>query len=116
MNTVERVIALCEEKGIALSRLEKDCGFGNGYIGKKLKSGMLPADRLEKIADYLEEDYNYLLHGKFKTWEFNLKDERLLSICDMYEKMNNAGRETLFDIATSLFEKNKYKKESSKVG
>lgn len=110
MNTVERIIDLCRKKGITLSRLERECGFGNGYLGKKLKSGTLPADRLEKIAEYLGEDYNYLLHGEWKTWEFNIHDERLLTICEIYDKMNESGRETLLDIATSLFDKDKYKK------
>lgn len=52
MNTVERVKAICKERGIALTRMERDLGFANGYIGQ-LKKGTIPADRLGLIADYL---------------------------------------------------------------
>lgn len=52
MNTVERVKMICKERKIPLSRLERECGFSNGYIGQ-LKKGSIPDDRLLKIASYL---------------------------------------------------------------
>lgn len=49
---VEIVRALCEERKIAVSKLEKDCGFSNGYLNpKKLKT--IPYDRAVVIAEYL---------------------------------------------------------------
>ncbi|MDD3394314.1 MAG: helix-turn-helix transcriptional regulator [Anaerotignum sp.] len=63
MNTVELVKKLCKEKGIAISRLERDCGFSNGYI-RKLKEGKFPSDRLSVIAEYLNVSIDYLLTGK----------------------------------------------------
>lgn len=63
MNSVERVKAICRERGIAISKLEKDLGFGNGYIGQ-LKKGVFPNDRLYKIAEYLETDPDFLATGK----------------------------------------------------
>ena len=55
MNTVERVKMICKERKIPLSRLERECGFANGYISQ-LKKGSIPADRLQMIADYLGMD------------------------------------------------------------
>lgn len=52
MNEVEKVRQICKERKIPISRLEKECGFANGYIGQ-LKKGVFPSDRLIKIADYL---------------------------------------------------------------
>lgn len=52
MNSVERVKALCKERKIPISRLERDLGFANGYISQ-LRKGVFPSDRLAKIADYL---------------------------------------------------------------
>lgn len=52
MNTVECIKAICKKRKIPISRLEKDCGFSNGYIGQ-LKKGTLPDDRLQKVAEYL---------------------------------------------------------------
>lgn len=62
MTTVERVKAILKERGIAVSKLEKDLGFSNGYIAQ-LRRGMFPADRLDKIADYLGTTTEYLLGG-----------------------------------------------------
>lgn len=66
MNSVERVKAICAERKIAISKLEKDLHFGNGYIGQ-LRKGTFPADRLAKIADYLDVTTDYLLTGKEKA-------------------------------------------------
>ena len=52
MDSVEKVKMLCKERGIALSKIEKDLGFANGYIGG-LKRGVFPYKRLLAIADYL---------------------------------------------------------------
>lgn len=37
MNTVDRIKEICKERRIPLSRLEKACGFANGYIGQLKK-------------------------------------------------------------------------------
>lgn len=37
MNTVDRIKAICKERKIPISRLEKACGFANGYIGQLKK-------------------------------------------------------------------------------
>ena len=52
MNCVERVKQICKERKIPISKLEKDLGFSNGYVGQ-LKKGSFPAERLSKIAEYL---------------------------------------------------------------
>ena len=63
MNSVERVKAICKERKIAISKLERELGFSNGYIGQ-LKKGTFPADRLVKIANYLAVPTDYLLTGE----------------------------------------------------
>lgn len=63
MNSVERVKTICRERKIAISKLEKDLGFSNGYIGQ-LKKGVFPEDRLRKIADYLKVSAEYLATGE----------------------------------------------------
>lgn len=60
MNTVEAVKAICKERKIPISRLERDLGYGNGYISQ-LKKGVLPDDRLNEIADYLNVSPSYLM-------------------------------------------------------
>ena len=62
MNSVERVKAICKERKIPISKIEKDLGFANGYIGQ-LRKGVVPADRLKNIAEYLDVSTEYLLSG-----------------------------------------------------
>ena len=63
MNSVERVIAICKERKIPISKLEKDLGFSNAYIAQ-LKRGTFPAERLHAIAKYLDVSPDFLLTGK----------------------------------------------------
>lgn len=60
MNSVEKVKALCKQKNIPISRLERELGFGNGYIGQ-LRKGSFPDDRLFAIAKYLDVSFEYLM-------------------------------------------------------
>ena len=60
MNSVERVKAICKERKLPISKLEKDLGFSNGYIGQ-LRKGTFPAERLIAIAEYLSVSTDYLL-------------------------------------------------------
>ena len=82
MNSVERVKQICKERKIPISRLEKDLGFSNGYIGQ-LKKGSFPADRLSKIASYLDLSAEYLMNRSEKT-VLTEKDNR-----DIAKDLNN---------------------------
>ena len=66
MNSVQRVRAICKERKIPISKLEKDLGFANGYIGQ-LKKGEFPSQRLYAIAEYLGVTPEYLLGGDEKN-------------------------------------------------
>lgn len=65
MDSVELVKKICKERKIPISRLEKDCGFSNGYI-RKLQEGKFPSDRLLVIAEYLDLPVSYLMTGEEK--------------------------------------------------
>lgn len=71
MNSVDRVKELCKTKKVAISRLEKDLGFGNGYISQ-LKKGTFPSDRLIAISNYLNVSPEYIVgETKEKTAPIN---------------------------------------------
>lgn len=61
-NSVLYVRSLCKQKNIAVARLEKDCGFSNGYLNSK-KQSKLPYDRAVKIAEYLGVSADDILNG-----------------------------------------------------
>lgn len=63
MNSVELVLSVCKERNIPIAKLERECGFANGYV-KRLRRGTFPSDRAQIVADYLEIPLNYLLTGE----------------------------------------------------
>ena len=65
MSTVERIKSMCKEKGLSVSKLEKLCHFGNGYINN-LRRDSMPYDRLVSVASVLEVSPDYLLTGEEK--------------------------------------------------
>ena len=62
-NSVEFVRKVCRQRGIAISQLEKDCGFANGYLNPK-KMTKLPYDRAVQIAKYLHVTAQEVLTGE----------------------------------------------------
>lgn len=60
MTCVEKILSILEWKKIPVSRMERELGFGNGYI-KQLRKGTLPDTRLQKVAYYLEVPVENLL-------------------------------------------------------
>lgn len=80
MNSVERVKTICKERKIAISKLERDLGYANGYIGQ-LRKGTFPAERLSEIAIYLSVSPEYLMTGEKKaptvSGERAMSDEEL---------------------------------------
>lgn len=62
-SSVEFVRQLCKKRGIAISQLEKDCGFSNGYLNPK-KMSKLPYDRALTIAKYLHVTPEEVLTGQ----------------------------------------------------
>ena len=61
-NSVQYVRDICKERGIAISQLEKECGFSNGYLNPK-KMTKLPYDRAVVISEYLNIPVTNILEG-----------------------------------------------------
>lgn len=56
-NTVERIAEICKEKGIAISKVERDLGFGNSSLNPE-KTSDIKASRLFKVLNYLGVSFN----------------------------------------------------------
>lgn len=97
MNSVERVKAICKERKIPISKVERDLGYANGYIGQ-LRKGVFPADRLKNIADYLGVSTEFLLNGDEEKSEkkYYLNDETVEMAQQLFE---NKELRLLFDAA-----------------
>lgn len=75
MTTYEIIKELCKERGIAVTALEKELGFGRGSIGK-LRNGSATIERLQKIADFFNVSIEYLNSGTTSEPSLTSKDER----------------------------------------
>ena len=75
MTTYEIIKELCNERGIAVTALEKELGFGRGSIGK-LRNGSTTIERLQKIADFFNVSIEYLNSGTTSEPSLTSKDER----------------------------------------
>lgn len=95
MNSVERVKAICAMRKIPISRLEKDLGFSNGYIGQ-LRRGTFPYDRLVLIAKYLGVSEKYLSAGEEEQKENPGTNEGAEALNPDYYKLNEHNK-TLID-------------------
>ena len=91
MNSVELVKQICIERKIPISKLERDCGFSNGYI-RKLKEGKFPSDRLLLISQYLDLPISYLLGEEdFDSENLTSNDKRDIAkdLVSIMEKLNS---------------------------
>ena len=77
MDIVKRIKQKCAEKGTTMGTLEKELGFARSYISK-FKNITPSADKIQKIADFLDVTSEFLLNGKESSSESVLtsKDNR----------------------------------------
>lgn len=63
MTLNERIVELCQQKGISQSQLERDLGIAKGSVTKWKTKEPRPST-LQKVADYFNVQVNYLMNGK----------------------------------------------------
>ena len=95
MNTVDRIKDLCKRKNIPLYKLERECGFSNGYIGG-LRKGTVPNDRLLIIAEYLGVSASFLSTGEENEMGYYFDKETAEMAQEIFE---NKDLRLLFDAA-----------------
>lgn len=91
MNSVEIVKSICKQRKIPISKLERDLGYGNGYIGQ-LRKGVFPHDRLFEIAGYLNVPMESLLSENENKPAAITGNE-----LDIKDIINNMSREELVE-------------------
>lgn len=60
MSTYGIIKKLCDERGLAVTALERELGFGRGSIGKLRNGGSTSVKRLQDIAGYFGVTLEYL--------------------------------------------------------
>ena len=57
-----RIERLCKKRGITVTELERELGFGGSLIKQKWRQGVSPSvDRIIKVATYFDVSVDYLL-------------------------------------------------------
>lgn len=101
MTGVEYVRDLCKQKGIAISKLEKDLGFSNGYLNPK-KMDNIPYDRALLIYKYLGGDLNIMTGTDTVIGEempYYLNDETRGIAQEIFD---NPDLKSLFDMSRKM--------------
>ena len=91
-NSVQYVRDICKERGIAISQLEKECGFSNGYLNPK-KMTKLPYDRAVVISEYLNVPVTDILEGPDNKKAPTKSGERQVSDDDIKFALFGGGGE-----------------------
>lgn len=55
-----KIAEKCSENNISIATLERECGLGNGIIGK-WKESSPTVEKLQKVADYFNTPIEYFL-------------------------------------------------------
>lgn len=101
---VEYIREVCKKNKIAISSLEKACGFANGYLNPK-KASKIPYERALQIAEFMNSqgvsiDMNSILGAAYEEPEngerYYLNDETAAMAQELFE---NKELRVLFDAA-----------------
>ena len=97
MGAYETIKKLCDERGIAVTALEKELGYGRGSIGK-MRTSKASAARIREIADYFGVTSDYIYTGDDTGYYLNeqtallaqkmFEDPDMRSLFDMKRNMN----------------------------
>ena len=103
-NSVQLVRDLCKERSIPIAKLEKDCGFSNGYLNPK-KMSKIPYDRAVIIAEYLGVSTNLILTGEDESKkmptvssERDILDEVDIGFYKGFKELTEEQKETVRDM------------------
>lgn len=105
-NSVEFVRQVCRERGIAISQLEKECGFSNGYLNPK-KMSKLPYDRAQAIGKYLNLTPERILTGEDpkEPGSEDILDQVDVAFYGDFKELDPEQKETIRDMVRLMREK-----------
>lgn len=94
MGLYENVKEAAKRKGYSVNRLEQELGFARSYISK-FKTITPSADKIQRIADFLNVSTEYLLTGEEKNDSgYYLNEETAKAAQEIFE---NKELRALFD-------------------
>lgn len=106
MNVYGRIKELCDQKGIAVTALEKELGFGRGSIGK-LKTRNTTAGRLKQIADYFGVPVEYFMNGEEQHEQI---DPDFIFLKESFSKLSQDDKNEILGLISIKLENQRRKK------
>ena len=110
MTPVEKVLAICKEKGIRISKLERDLGYVKG-----LKGGQFPIGRAIQISRYLNVPISKIepeCNEELPLVDMSMTENELVN---RFRTLNDTGKEKLLDYLTDLLDNPKYTGKKSLI-
>lgn len=101
MNTVERIKAICKERKIPISKLEKECGFANGYIGQ-LRKGTMQNDRMMLVSEFLGVSMEELATGEKPEVPMIAWTPEHLEVVELFDKLNKEQKTAILTMMRTL--------------
>ena len=104
MTTLEIIKKLCEERGMSISGLEKEMGYGNGSLSKASK---IPFDRIVEISKKFDKPLSYFINGEFDDDENIARDsteKKLLMLCRSASEADPQKKQELVDTFESTID------------
>lgn len=95
MASIDIIRTLCKEKGISISELEKELGYGNGSLAK---AKSIPSDRIYDISKFFDVTMEYLMSGDEEK-KYYLYNETAELAQKMYE---DSDMRSLFDMKRNM--------------
>lgn len=111
MSIYNTIKTLCDRRGIAVTALEKELGFGRGAIGK-MKNSHPSAQRIQKVADYFGVSVDYLMGVESDGYYIDpdtaelaqeiFENSELRALFDVARDISKADMEALYSVAIAL--------------
>ena len=116
-NSVQMVRDLCKARNIPIAKLEKDCGFSNGYLNPK-KMSKIPYDRAVVISEYLGVSADLILTGEENKKTPTVSGELVVDMSDVdvafyggYKELSEEDQKVIRDMVQLMRERRAKKEE-----
>lgn len=106
MTVRERIKAVCKERGISINQLEKECGFGKGYISK-LSDSSASISKICDIAARLNVSVDYLVGSQFSPF-----DDGEMYLVSLYRNLSDTEKVNIIRNIQFLIADHREKKEN----
>ncbi|MDO4801865.1 MAG: helix-turn-helix transcriptional regulator [Prevotellaceae bacterium] len=93
----DRIKETCKKQGKSVNTLEKELGLAKGSLCK-IDTHKPSANKIERIANYLNVTTEYILSGEEKTKKVPTYSRDHLEMIKMYESVDEESKKKLMDM------------------